>query len=114
MILDNNLFLGLATKTRLRKLLEDGDISAEEQSRFYRSVRAFYTTAMDYGIKHLPLSDDLLEKANFINFSSRENSFFSDVEFFVERYNKFICVQIPSYLVSGFRRFYFSYQYAKL
>lgn len=84
-ISDNGLFIGLVTKMRLRKLLEDGDIDPVQQSKFYRSVRAFYVRSMEYAIKNLPLKDDLLKNAKFVNFHGRESSSFSEVEYFVER-----------------------------
>ena len=41
-IIDNGLFVGMTTKTRLRQLFDDGDISEAQRNTFYKSVRAFY------------------------------------------------------------------------
>ena len=84
-IVDNDLFVGMTTKMRLRKLLEDGDISPAQRKRFYDSARAFYVRALEYAIDTLPLNDDLLSNARFIDFHSRENSNFSQVQYFVNR-----------------------------
>ena len=70
---------------RLRKLLEEGTISSAQVTKFYQSVRAFYIQAMMYALDNLPLKDDLLKNANFVNFKSQENTRFSQVEYFVER-----------------------------
>lgn len=75
----------MLTKTRLRKLLEDGDVSQAEVSSFYRSARAFFLKAMEYSLANLPISDALLKNAAFVNFSERESTDFSQVEYFVER-----------------------------
>ena len=40
---------------------------------------------MMYALDNLPLKDDLLKNANFVNFKSQENTRFSQVEYFVER-----------------------------
>ena len=42
---------------------------------------------MEYALKNLPLNDDLLKKASFVNFSSRNDVTFSQVEYFVDRYS---------------------------
>ena len=44
--LDNSIFVGITTRMTLRKLLEEGDISPSDKSRFYESVRAFYVRAI--------------------------------------------------------------------
>eukprot|EP00731_Ephydatia_muelleri_P033141 Em0025g97a len=45
---DHNIFIGITTRSALNKRLEDGDISTRDMKCFYNSVRAFYTTAMNY------------------------------------------------------------------
>lgn len=69
----------------LHKLLEEGSISASDESKFYESVRAFYVQAMQYALENLPLRDPLLRNARFLNFESRNSATFSQVEYFVER-----------------------------
>lgn len=82
---DNLLFIGLLTKTRLRKLRDEGDISQTQQSTFYKSVKAFYARALEYAISNLPLKDDLLQNARFLNFHRRESANLSEVDYFAER-----------------------------
>ncbi len=84
-ISDNCIFVGLVTRMRLRKLLDEGDISPAQESKFYESARAFYVRAMEYALNNLPLHDDLLRNAKFANFSSRESASFAQLEYFVER-----------------------------
>lgn len=84
-ISDKDLFIGMVTKTRLRKLFDEGDVGQAQVTTFYKAVRAFYMQAMQYALDHLPLDDDLLRNATFVNFRSRETVHLSHVEYFVER-----------------------------
>ena len=80
------MFVGLTTKIKLRKLLDDSDISPHETSTFHKGVRAFYERAFEYSLANLPLKDELLMNAAFVDFSSRESAKFAQVEYFVQRY----------------------------
>ena len=62
----------MITKSRLQKLFNEGDISKTQMAKFYKSVRAFYTRAMEYGLANLPIKDDLLQNPTFANFKSKE------------------------------------------
>ena len=53
---------------------------------FYQAVRGFYYTAAEYALANLPLTDEVLQNASFLNFEKREIALFSQVEFFVRRY----------------------------
>lgn len=70
---------------RLRKLLEDGDITPAQVSKFYASARAFYTRAVEYALENLPLQDELLRNARLADFSRRETATFNEAEYFVQR-----------------------------
>lgn len=41
LIIDHSIFIGLSTRSTLRKLLEEGDICPPDESKFYWSVRVF-------------------------------------------------------------------------
>lgn len=69
----------------LTKLLNDGDIGQEEVTKFYGGVRLFYEKAFNYAIENLPLKNELLKNAQFLNFNLRDKSTFSQVEYFVQR-----------------------------
>ena len=85
--------MGAWTKSCITKKLEEGDIT-QQVLKFYASVRAFYETALEYALNNLPVKDELLKNAGFLNFISRENSNFNQVEYFVDRYNsKYLQVQ---------------------
>ena len=82
---DESAFIGISTKSCLRKKLAEGDISPAQVRRFYDSVRAFYERAWEYALDNLPLDDALLKHAKLVNFKSREEVTFAQVEYFVER-----------------------------
>ena len=84
---DNALFIGITTRHLLKKLENEGDITPAQVSKFYHAVCEFYTTAVEYALKNLKLKDEVLQNAHFLNFLTRETSLFSEVEFFVTRYN---------------------------
>ena len=84
---DDCLFVGIVTKTCVRKLLEEGDISQAQVTKFYDGARAFYVRAMEYALENLPMNDEMLKNAAFVSFRSRESANFSQVEYFVERFN---------------------------
>ena len=84
-ITDNSLFVGMTTKMRLHQLFDDGDVSEAQRNTFFKSARAFYVRAMEYATKNLPLNDELLKNARFLDFHSRENASISQVEYFVNR-----------------------------
>ena len=48
--LDDKVHIG-----KLKKLLEEGDISSHAASKFMKGVRVFYESAVAYGLSHVPL-----------------------------------------------------------
>ena len=42
---------------------------------------------MEYALENLPMKDEMLRNAAFVSFRSRESANFSQVEYFVERFN---------------------------
>ena len=88
-ILDNELHIGLLTRQYLRRLQNEVDITAAEVKKFYQAVRSFYTQATDYAFKNLPMNDDII---------NREQAYFMQVEFFVQRYPNLLPFVSPSTL----------------
>jgi len=72
---------------RVRKLFEEGDISKAQATKFYDGAPAFYVRAMEYALENLPMIDVTLRNAAFVSFRSRESANFSQVEYFVQRFN---------------------------
>ena len=83
--LDNDLFIGIVTRQHLRKLEEGGDVTSRQVQQFYTAVRGFYLTAAKYAIDHLPLNDQVLQSASFVDFSYRTSASISQVNYFISR-----------------------------
>ena len=82
---DRDIFIGFVTRQTLRKLENDGDCSPSDCKKFFRGIRQFYEAAFEYIVAKFPL-DDVLEHAIFVNFERRESCNFSDVNYFMDRY----------------------------
>ena len=67
------------------KLEQDGDVSVIQVKKFYKGVRLFYLSAVDYVIDNLPLNDSLLQNAEFVYYPKREHATISQVVYFVTR-----------------------------
>ena len=61
----------------------------------FTAVCQFYSRAAEYALANLPLHDEVLKNAVFVNFSSRATAINSQVKYFMSRY---IISIIPSYL----------------
>ena len=77
---DESLSVGMVTKAKLRKLLEEGDIDIQSVDKFYDGVRAFYSTAFAYCTKWLPLNNTLLKHCVFVDFMQRNACSMDNVE----------------------------------
>ena len=64
---DNALEIGFLTKSRLKKLHQDGDISENQMKTFYKAARRFFERAFRYALDNLPHQDELLFNAQCIN-----------------------------------------------
>lgn len=82
---DTSLFVGIMTRQLVMRLEQAGDISSHQVKRFYKAVRLFYISAVDYAIENLPLNDTLLKNAEFVYFPKREQATISQVVYFVTR-----------------------------
>ena len=54
---DAAVTIGMVTKGRLRKFLDEEDIDIRDVDKFYDGVRKFYITAFTYCTKWLPLDN---------------------------------------------------------
>ncbi len=56
---------------------------------------AFYVKSVEYALKHLPVADEVLANAKFINVTSRMEATLSQVEYYVRRYNDLLPQEPP-------------------
>jgi hypothetical protein len=82
---DKRLQIGFITQQQANQLLEEGDISSTQLSRFYDGVRTFFEEVVEYSLKSLPLNDQLLQAATFVSFEHRATADAMHAEYFVNR-----------------------------
>ena len=87
---DRKIYICIVTRSRLNKLLEEGDVSPREIEKFMNGVKAFYESAVSYALTHLPLKDELLQNAEFVNIRERVQASFTQVTYFVERFSQLL------------------------
>ncbi|XP_064422522.1 uncharacterized protein LOC135360046 [Latimeria chalumnae] len=83
---DESLFVGLVTKQTVCRLTNEGDTSPATKKKFFSAVRAFYSSVTKYAFEKLPLNDEVLKNATFVNFDVKEDCTFEQVEYFIDRY----------------------------
>ena len=57
---DSQVTIGFVTRNRLQHLLDAGDISINDQKKFFQGVKAFFTDATAQALKKLPFGDDVI------------------------------------------------------
>lgn len=87
---DEEIFIGIATRQKLTTLFHEGSISPKDYAEFLTAVRQFYQEVISEATKKLPLNDNLLKHARFVDFFEKSSVQFSDVEFFLLRYRNIL------------------------
>ena len=80
------LLIGFMTKQTIQRLLNEGDISTQQYSLFFRAVKAFLVRATEYLLKWCPLEDELLTHSTWLVFENRLEKSFLSVQYFVLHY----------------------------
>ena len=83
---EHSIFMGVTTKFKLQKLLNDGDISERQHSRVFKAAQAYFKDSLSYILTKFPLSNELIMKAGWIDVGSRIDSKWESVEFFINRF----------------------------
>ena len=91
---EHSIFMGVTTKFKLQKLLNDGDISERQHSRVFKAAQAYFKDSLSYILTKFPPSNELIMKAGWIDVGSRIDSKWESVEFFINRL-KAIFQQLP-------------------
>ena len=86
-VADNSLVIGFLTKQRIKKLLEEGDISSKQHDSFFSFTRTFFRIAYLYLLKWCPFKEELLIHVEWVDFTKRLQCTFSSVEYIVCRYS---------------------------
>ena len=83
---DGKLQISIVTQQRAKLLIDEGAVPPLNVSTFYKVVRSFFETAVEYSLKNLPHDDAALENVRFINFEQRMQADQLQAEYFVMRY----------------------------
>ena len=83
---EHSIFMGVTTKFKLQKLLNDGDISERQHSRVFKAAQAYFKDSLSHILTKFPLSNELIMKAGWIDVGSRIDSKWESVEFFINRF----------------------------
>ena len=65
--------IGFVTRNRLQHLLDAGDITNNDQKKFFHGVMAFFTDVTAQALKKFPFSD-VINNARFLNLTIRMDS----------------------------------------
>ena len=74
----------------LRKKVEDGDLSEGQRDKFSETAVVFYTENLQYTLLKMGVDSSFWEIAQWIDFQSRQDAKWSQVEYFVEKYKGFL------------------------
>jgi hypothetical protein len=102
---DCSIHIGYTTRTKIHKYLDEGDLSDSEVKTFYMAVRSFYEKAVQYAIKNLPLDDEVLRNAAFVNFEARETAAFFLCKWNISSKGTLSVMHLVSYKFIDFPRF---------
>ena len=83
---DDKLYIGLVTRVKQRKLLNDGNIVNNAFLTFFKGIRSFYHCATDYALSHLPFDDDVLLNVQFVDIQKGDTADFTQVAYFIEHF----------------------------
>ena len=82
---DKNLFIRFITRNQLYDQINSGEKERKIDS-FFDGVSEFYSTAYKYCKKWLPLDDDFPKHCKFIDFESRSEVSFDDVQVLAQKF----------------------------
>ena len=74
------LGIGPMTRTKLKRLLEEGDIGQRDVNQFFDAVRAFFVKAYEYCVQWIPLDDIFMKNCIFVDFERRTDVTFAHIE----------------------------------
>ena len=72
------------------KMLREGDITQTQYNTCLRDAQAFYKESLEYVLTKMDMSKSLWSHAYWVDFFNRENSSWSDVEYFVNSFSSIL------------------------
>ena len=83
---DVDLLIGKNAKSFIANR-DENYLRPERIAEFYSVVKKFYSDAASYVIEKLPFNDEVIRKASVADIDKRVNAKFSDLEYFLNRFN---------------------------
>lgn len=88
-----DIFLGGTTKFTLNRLLNKGDISNDECTKFTEAAQSFFKYSLQYIKSKFPLHTQVIGNAVWIDVECRADINWSHIEFFLENFSSTTLVQ---------------------
>lgn len=88
--------IGFTTRAKLTRYLDEGDLTPRQVDSFHEAVLSFFTSAVGYGLRKLPLEEPVIKHSKFVDVRQRAESGIEDVLYFVERLVFFLNYCLPS------------------
>lgn len=85
-VADAELMIGSNAKEFIAQKTDLKLFDESKKVAFFNNVRNFFCRSCDYIVKKLPLQNELLAKAEVVNFKKRLNSQVSDLTYFITRF----------------------------
>ena len=82
-----DIHIGLTSKSKLEKLLREGDITKQQYTRVLQACQAFYKASLNYVLEKMDSKNEFWIHAVWIDFFERSSAKWSDVHFFIHSYN---------------------------
>ena len=84
------VFCGFSTKSLLDRMLGEGDIAQTQYNTCLRGAQPFFKESLEYVLTKMDMSESLWSHACWVDFFYRENSSWSDVEYFVNSFSSIL------------------------
>ena len=82
-----NTYLCLQTNSKLKALLNEGDISEYQYKKFHEAAHPCYRYALDYMQKKFPISHEIIVNGAWIDIENRAKATWGQVQCFLDKYS---------------------------
>ena len=84
------VFCDFSTKSLLDRMLGEGDIAQTQYNTCLRGAQPFFKESLEYVLTKMDMSESLWSPAYWVDFFYRENSSWSDIEYFVDSFSSIL------------------------
>ena len=83
-----SIFLGGTTKTKLNRLLNEGDITQDQYSRSHDDAQCHFRDALAYIQEKFPITNEVFCNSVWIDVVKRHETNWNSVEYFLEKFSR--------------------------